>query len=145
MKGWLFDTNVLSELRRVRPAARVVGFVASCQLERTFISEATVAEVRYGMEIATDPEKRAVLDAWIEGTLRTSFAGRILPLDEDVLVRWIGMVEDGRKRRLTFSHPDSFIAATALVHDLTIVTRNTADFERTGARVVDPWSASASP
>ena len=140
MNGWLLDTNVISELRKVRPDKRVVAFLASQPLARLYVSDVTLAEIRFGIELAPDPLKRADLAAWLAHKVRPMFEGRTLPLGEDVIVKWRLLVEEGRRRRHTYSQPDLFIAATALHHGLTVVTRDGAEFERAGATVLNPWN-----
>ncbi len=139
--GWLLDTNVLSELRRPRPERRVVAFVSGRPLARLYVSTVTFAELRFGIELVTDVVRRADLVDWLEHKLRPMFADRVLDVTEDVLVKWRVMVEDGRKRGHTFSQPDLFIAATALVHGLTVVSRDTSEYEMARVAVHDPWGA----
>jgi predicted nucleic acid-binding protein len=113
--------------------------VAIEPLDSLFISSVSVAEIRYGAEIHPDAQRRADLRDWLRLKIRPMFANRILPISEDVLLRWRLLVGDGRKAGITFSQPDLFIAATALEHGLTIVTRDEAGFNRTGAEVLNPW------
>lgn len=141
MTGWLLDTNVLSELRRKAPAPSVVEFVSSTPLHRLHVSTVTFAEIRYGIELLADPRRRAKLSQWLDHRLRPMFEGRILPICEDTLLQWRLIIESGRKRGHTFSHPDVLIAASAARHGLTVVTRDVADFEAAGLPVIDPWSA----
>ncbi len=138
MSGWLLDTNVLSELRKPRPEPRVLDFVAKQPLDQLYISSVALAEIRYGVEIHPDAQRRTELLDWLRLIIRPMFANRILPVSEDILLRWRLLVEVGRKAGITFSQPDLFIAATALQHDLTIVTRDHAGFDRTGAKVLNP-------
>jgi predicted nucleic acid-binding protein len=140
LRGWLLDTNVLSELRRPRPNAQVVSFVAAQPVPRLFVSAATIAEIRFGIELIADPARRADLTAWLAHTLRPLFEDRVVPISEDVLVRWRYVVEAGRKRGHTFSEPDVLIAASALVEQLVVVTRDVGQFVEAGAPVLDPWA-----
>jgi hypothetical protein len=140
LTGWLLDTNVISELRRPRPNPHVVAFVAAQPEDQLFLSEVTLAEIRFGIEQLSDPERRAALSAWLNTTLRPLFVRRILPLTEDVILRWRLMVEAGRRRGHTFGQPDLFIAATAAEAGLTVVTRDTIDFEAAGVPVFNPWT-----
>ena len=141
MTVWLLDTNILSELRRAKPKASVVDFVATQPLEHLFISVVTLAEIRFGIElIADDAHRRADLNDWLTHKLRPMFEQRVLPISEDVMLKWRLLVEEGRKAGHTFSQPDLIIAATALCHDLTVVTRNTADCEKASVRLFNPWS-----
>ena len=140
MTGWLLDTNVLSELRRPRPEPKVVQFVASQPLELLHVSTVTFAEIRFGIERVTDVARRMELNEWLDHKLRPMFENRLLEITEDVMLKWRLLVEDGRKKGHTFSQPDLLIAATALVHGLTIVSRDTAEYELAKAPVVSPWA-----
>ena len=144
MRGWLLDTNVLSELRRPRPAAQVVAFVAAQPVSRLYVSAATLAEIRFGIELIADPVRRADLNGWLTHTLRPLFDGRVVPIAEDVLVRWRQLVEAGRKSGHTYSEPDVLIAASALVEQLIVVTRDVREFVEAGAAVLDPWTRTLS-
>jgi len=137
--GWLLDTNVLSELRRAKPEPNVVSFVAAQALDLLYVSTVTFAEIRFGIEIIADATRRAELGDWLTHKIRPMFEQRVLPVSEDVILKWRLLVEDGRKAGHTFSQPDLFIAATALHHGLTVVTRDAADFERARAPVLNPW------
>ncbi len=142
MSGWLLDTNVLSELRRKQPAPAVIDFVAAQPLHQLYVSTVTFAEIRYGIELLDDAERRAALTHWLDHRLRPMFEGRILPLCEDTLLQWRLIIESGRRRGHTFSHPDVLIAASATRHGLTVVTRDTTDFQAAGVAVCDPWRPS---
>jgi predicted nucleic acid-binding protein len=137
--GWLLDTNVLSELRRPKPEPKVIAFVAAKPLDSLFISSVTLAEIRFGIELVGDAARRAELTDWLTHKVRPMFGQRVLPVTEDVMFKWRLLVEDGRKSRHTFSQPDLIIAATALEHGLTIVSRDTSDYERARAPVLNPW------
>jgi predicted nucleic acid-binding protein len=137
--GWLLDTNVLSELRRPRPNANVVAFVALQPLDLLFVSIVTFAEIRFGIEGVADPLRRAELNDWLDHKVRPMFDGRALPVSEDIMFRWRLLVEDGRKAGHTYSQPDLIIAATARHYDLTVVTRDTSEFRRAGMPILDPW------
>ncbi|MSO76295.1 MAG: type II toxin-antitoxin system VapC family toxin [Alphaproteobacteria bacterium] len=140
MTGWLLDTNVLSELRRPSPNRKVVAFVAGEPLDRLYVSAVTFAEIRFGIELVTDPARRSDITLWLDNKLRAMFDGRILDITEDILLKWRLIMEDGRQRGHTFSHPDLLIAATAAHHDLTVVTRDSDEFEAAGVAVLDPWT-----
>ncbi len=140
MKGWLLDTNVISELRRLKPERKVIGFIAEQQLESLFLSCVTLAEIRFGIECVEDAAKRAELNSWLTLQVRPMFEQRILPVSEDVMFKWRLLVDEGRRTRHTFSQPDLIIAATALQYGLTIVTRDIAAFERARVPVFNPWN-----
>jgi predicted nucleic acid-binding protein len=137
--GWLLDTNVLSELRRPRPEPKVVAFIAEKPLSLLFVSAVTLAEIRFGVECVSDPTPRAELNDWLAHKVRPMFEQRVLEVTEDVMLKWRLLVEEGRKARHTFSQPDLIIAATALQHGLTVVTRDAAEFERARVPVLNPW------
>lgn len=139
MKGWLLDTNILSELRRVRPEPRVVAFISAQALENLFVSAVTFAVIRYGIELVADIHKRAALNDWLNLQLRPMFENRVLPVSEDIMFKWRLLVEEGRKIGHTFSQPDLIIAATALHHGLTVVSRDTGGYEKSGVALVNPW------
>lgn len=139
MTGWLLDTNILSELRRPRPDVRVVAFIAAQPLDDLLVSAVTLAEIRFGIELVGEPDRRAELSGWLANRVRPMFDRRVLPVSEDVMFKWRLLVERGRKARHTFSQPDLIIAATALHHGLTVVSRDVGDFEKAGAPVFDPW------
>ena len=142
MTGWLLDTNVISELRRARPEPLVVEFVVSRPLEQLFVSTVTLAEIRFGIELVADVNRRAALTDWLTHKVRPMFEQRVLPVTEDIMFKWRLLVEEGRKSGHTYSQPDLIIAATAAHHGLTIVSRDTADYERAGVPLKNPWKAS---
>lgn len=140
MTDWLLHTNVISELRRPKPERKVVAFIEQQPLESLFISVVTLAELRFGIERLESAKRRAELNDWLNHRVRTMFDGRIVAISEDVMFRWRLLVEDGRKIGHTFSQPNLMIAATALHHGLTVVSRDTSDYEKSGTPVFDPWT-----
>jgi predicted nucleic acid-binding protein len=140
--GWLLDTVVVSELRKPRCAPRVRRWSEDQAPESLFLSRVTLAEIRFGIEQVADVRFRGELMGWLDRTLRPWFGARILEVDEDVIVEWRRMVARGRAVNHTFSQPDLFIAATAAVHRLAVVTRNVTDFRIANVPVFDPWSPS---
>ena len=139
MSGWLLDTNVLSELRRPRPNARVRAFVAAQSLDDLYASSVTFAEIRFGIEAVGNLGHRADLRDWLTHRLRPMFDQRVLEVSEDVMFKWRLLVEEGRKAGHTFSQPDLIIAATALNHGLTVVTRDTGDYKLARVPLLNPW------
>jgi len=136
---WLLDTNVVSELRKPNCHPKVQAWSAGQAPTSFFLSSITLAEIRYGIEKITDPIFQADLQTWMVQTLRPWFAGRILEVDEEVILEWRRMVDRGRKSGYTYSQPDLFIAATAAVHNLCVVTRNVKDFQVSQVKFLDPW------
>ena len=139
MTGWLLDTNILSELRRPKPERKVLAFVATQPLELLHVSAMTFAEIRFGIEIVTDAGRRAELNDWLARRVRPMFEQRVLAITEDIMFKWRLLVEDGRKAGHTFSQPDLIIAATALHHGLTVVSRDVRDYQKARAPVLNPW------
>jgi toxin FitB len=137
--GWLLDTNVLSELRRPRPEAKVISFVAAQPLETLHISTVTFAEIRFGIELLPHATRRSELADWLTHKVRPMFERRVLQVTEDVMLMWRLLVEEGRKMGHTFSQPDLIIAATARHHGLTVVSRDTADYLKANVAVFNPW------
>jgi len=138
--GLLLDTNVLSELRRLKPDRKVLAFVAAQPLDLLHVSTVTLAEIRFGIELINDANRRAELNDWLAHKVRPMFKHRVLDVTEDVMFKWRLLVEDGRKVGHTFSQPDLIIAATALHHGLTLVSRDVRDFEKAGVAVLNPWN-----
>ena len=136
---FLLDTNVVSELRKVRIGradARVAAWADSVDAADLYLSIITLQELEIGVLRAErkDPRQGAVLRAWLDTQVLPTFAERILPVDQAVALRAAALhVPD------PCSIHDGLIAATALVHGMTIVTRNLADFEATGAPLLNPW------
>ena len=103
------------------------------------MSTVTFAEMRYGIETITDSSRRAELNDWLVHKVRPMFDQRVLEVSEEVMFKWRLLVEDGRKAGHTFSQPDLIIAATALHHGLTVVTRDTGDYQLARVALVNPW------
>jgi predicted nucleic acid-binding protein len=137
--GWLLDTNCL--VRAAPPEARPQGdrihFRPAARL--LYISMVTLTEIRFGIELVADATKRGELDDWLTHKVRPMFEQRVLPIAENVMLRWRLLVEDGRKVGHTFSQPDLIIAATALHHGLTVVSRDVGDYQMARAPVLNPW------
>ncbi len=141
---FLLDTNVVSELRKAaagRADAGVVAWARSVAASSLYLSALSVYELELGVlgKERQDLRQGTILRKWLVDHVLPSFAGRILPLDVEVALRSAALHVPDR-----VSERDGFIAATALVHRMTVVTRNTADFRRTGVVLLDPWSATAS-
>jgi predicted nucleic acid-binding protein len=137
--AWLLDTNIISERRKPKPEPRVTAFYSAQPLDSLYISAVSVAEIRFGIELQQDQTRRAELTDWLTRLLRPAFAGRILPVTEDILLKWRILMDEGRKTGHTYSHPDLLLASTALHHRLTVVTRDRSDFDKAGVSVFNPW------
>ncbi len=139
--AWLVDTNILSDARKPRPHAKIINFFRKHKTSELYVSIATFAEIRFGIELLDDHARQVMLIDWLTLKLRPMFDGRVLPVTEDVLLRWRLLMEQGRKSGHTYSQIDLIIAATALHHGLTVVTRDRSDFDRAGVPVFNPWEA----
>jgi len=139
VSGWLLDTNILSELRRPKPERKVVAFITEQPLEDLFVSAVTFAEIRFGIETVASVTRRAEMNDWLTHKVRPMFAQRVLAVTEDIMFKWRLLVEDGRKVGHTFSQPDLIIAATALHHGLTVVSRDESEYEQARVPIFNPW------
>lgn len=135
--GYLLDTNVISETRKIRANSGVMAFLSTADGQGLFLSVLTLGELRKGVEAKrrTNPAIAEQLGAWVDG-LETTFADRLLPIDVATARCW-GELSAGRSLPVI----DTLIAATAIGHGLTLVTRNTRDVASTGVMIVDPWQA----
>lgn len=138
--SYLIDTNVLSELRRKQPDAQVVRWFSGRPAQSLFLSVLTLGEIRKGIErldgASTDVVRRQSLSDWLELELPTFFLGRVLSVDAAVADQW-GHLQALAARPLPAI--DSLLAATALQHHLSLVTRNVKDFAGLGIEVINPW------
>jgi Predicted nucleic acid-binding protein, contains PIN domain len=100
----------------------------------------TFAEIRFGIELVNDLSRRMDLNDWLDHKLRPMFEDRVLEISEDIMLKWRLLVEEGRKTGHTFSQPDLIIAAIALHHGLTIVSRDTSEYEKAHVPVLNPWT-----
>ncbi|ULK96039.1 type II toxin-antitoxin system VapC family toxin [Bradyrhizobium sp. I71] len=135
----LLDTNVLSEVRRPAPSPKVLAWLDTIDEDRAFISVASIAELRRGIALLDDARRRTALAAWLVHDLPARFAGRILPIDHAVAERWGDLMAQSRRTGVALSVMDGFFAASALVSNLTLVTRNVKDFTAFGVPLHNPW------
>jgi toxin FitB len=137
--SWLLDTCVVSELVRPRPKASVVSWVLERDEDELFLSVITIGELEKGIARLPVSPKRTALEQWVRRDLADRFRGRLLAIDSGVAARWGALVGASEARGQPLPVIDSLIAATSLQQDLTVVTRNTDDLERCGARCFNPW------
>jgi toxin FitB len=138
-RGYLLDTNIPSETLRPHPDPRVVFWLQRQAQSSQFLSVITVGEVHRGITLLMPGAKRTQLASFLEVTVPSWFAGRILPVTQAIAERW--GVLDGQRQAAgrPLGVADGLIAATALAHDLTLVTRNTKDFTGLGVPLLNPW------
>ena len=134
--SYLVDTNVLSELRRKQPQPEVVAWFTQRPRQTLYLSVLTLGEIRKGIERLGAARQQPLLD-WLEVELPNYFLGRLLAVDAHTADRWGRLLASAGR---PLPAVDSLLAATALQHDLTLVTRNTADFAGTGVRLINPWN-----
>lgn len=143
MSGFLIDTNVLSEYNRpAGPDPGVKRWLEETDRSSQYASVLTLAEIRKGIELLAEGKRRRHLEQWLKDDLEAWFSGRILPVDRDVATHWTALVVHGVRTGKPLPAIDSLIAATALAHGLTVVTRNSRDFENAGVETFNPWENS---
>jgi toxin FitB len=138
--SFLLDTNVVSEWVRPQPNSGVVSWLANVDEDRVFISVVTLTELRYGIERMIAGRRRKRVEDWLAGELLARFDGRILAVDQtvaDISGRFVARSEAAGRPMEAI---DAFLAATAEVHRLTLVTRNQSDFKAVLKSTVNPWT-----
>jgi toxin FitB len=139
--SFLLDTCVLSELVAKRPEPRVVRWIDSVDPDRVHLSVITIGEIRKGIEKLRDPKRKQDLEAWLQDELLIRFRDRLAVLDVGTLLEWGTLMGRLEAQGSTMPAVDSLIAATALHRHLVLVTRNEADFSRSGVQLLNPWQS----
>ncbi|HXJ93885.1 MAG TPA: type II toxin-antitoxin system VapC family toxin [Terriglobia bacterium] len=146
MRGFLLDTNVLSEFnRRGEPNQRVKQWLAGTPLESLYVSVITLAEIRLGIELLAPGKRREQLEDWINRDFQKWFEGRVLPVDGSIATLWASLTAHRQLKGRRLSNFDGLLAATALRHNLTLATRNVRDFVDLQITLFNPWEAEAEP
>lgn len=141
MNGFLLDTNVISEFnQRSGPDPGVKRWVETTHPRFQYVSVITLAEIHKGIELLAEGKRRAQLEVWLKRDFEAWFSDRILPVDRKIAARWASLVVEGVRSGRPLPTVDSLIAATALAHDLIMVTRNTRDFYGVGVSTINPWA-----
>jgi toxin FitB len=138
--SFLLDTNVVSEWMRPRPDFGVMEWLSTADEDRLFLSVATLAELRYGVERLPAGKKRARLHEWLETELINRFEGRVTGIDEAVAATWGKLMARAEAVGRPLGVMDGFLAATASVHQMMVVTRNETDFAAAAIKTFNPWS-----
>jgi predicted nucleic acid-binding protein len=137
---YLLDTCALSETTKIHPQQSVIDWFALQPNDALYVSAITVGELQRGVERMSASRRKSAIEKWIREEFLSRFHGRVVGIDTDTALYWgsfrATLESRGRKRPVL----DGMIAATALVHDLTLVTRNVGDFKGTGVKLFDPWS-----
>lgn len=136
--NFLLDTNAISEWVKPRPNPGLIGWMESADEDRIFLSAVSLAELRYGVERMATGSRRSRLEAWLGHELPLRFEGRILPIDINVADAWGKIISRSEAAGRPMGAMDGFLAATAEVRGLTLVTRNVADFPLLKA-ILNPW------
>lgn len=139
MSGFLLDTNVISELIKPRPDENVTAWIEGTDESLLYLSVLTLGEIRRGMAVLPQSRRRASLEAWLDKDLRTRFEDRILEIDQEVADRWGLLTAAARNTGIALPVIDGLLAATALEHNLTLVTRDTGQIPSMGVAVFNPW------
>jgi len=137
--SFLLDTNAVSEWVKPRPNPGLIGWMESTDEDRVFISVITLAELRYGVERMAAGSRRSRLEQWLRDELPLRFEGRILPVDVDVAEAWGTTLARSEAAGRPIGAMDAFLAATAEIRRLTLVTRNVSDFPLLKT-VLNPWT-----
>ena len=139
MSGFLLDTNIISELVKPKPEANVTEWVENTDESLLYLSVLTLGEIRRGIAALPQSRRRATLEAWLDKDLRARFEGRILVIDQEVADRWGLLTAAARNSGIVLPVIDGLLAATALEHNLTLVTRDTGQIPSMGVVVFNPW------
>lgn len=139
MSGYLLDTCVISEATRPRASAKVGHWIRATSPEHLFLSVANLAEIEQGITTLDDTGKAKKLKAWLRDEVLPEFDGRIIGVDPAVAVRWGRLLGEGRRNSKPRPLMDALLAATALEHELVLVTRNVPDFSPFGLDILNPW------
>lgn len=134
--SYLLDTNILSETIKTNPTKSVIAWLDQLPGEALFVSVLTLGEIRKGIEALSDKRRRERLRLWLEHELAAWFEGRVLPVDLSVADRWGRLLAEAGRPLPAI---DSLLAATALHHELRLVTRNARDFDYPGLEVINPF------
>ena len=139
MSGFLTDTNVISEYARPNPNPDVFLWFDRVSPDKLFASVITFGELHRGIESLPPGKRRANLEAWISDGLPAWFAPNLLPVSSEIARRWAQLTVRASRQGMPLSMPDGLIAATAIEHNLTLVTRNVTDFEGSRVRLANPF------
>jgi predicted nucleic acid-binding protein len=139
VNGFLLDTNVISELIKVKPEPKVTAWIEATEESLLHLSVLTLGEIHEGIAALPQGLRRAALEAWLETDLRWRFANRMLEIDAGVADRWGVISAEAQAKQMPVPVIDGLLAATALHHNLTLVTRNAEDVAGSGVAVFNPW------
>jgi len=141
VSGFLLDTNVISELVKPTADSRVTRWIDATDESLLSLSVLTLGEIRKGIALLPNASRRASLETWLDHELVLRFADRILAIDQAVADRWGRIAAQALRTKSALAVIDGLLAATAMRHNLTLVTRNTKDIAATGVAVFNPWTS----
>ena len=141
MSGFLLDTNCISELVKPKSEQRVLDWMDAADETLLYLSVLTLGEIRKGLVKLAQGKRRTLLETWLEVELKARFAGRIIPIHEEVAHRWGLIAAEAKRKGQDLPVIDGLLAATALHYNLTVVSRNVKDFTNAHVQVVNPWEA----
>ena len=142
MSGFLLDTNCISGIVRPKPEPRVMEWVDASDESLLYLSVLTLAEIRKAVAGLPQGARRKRLEIWLEVELEARFPGRIVKIDWAIASRWGLLAAEAERQGRSLGIIDGLLAATALHHNLIIVSRNTTDFTGTPVQILNPWEAS---
>lgn len=136
---YLIDTCVLSELIKPQKNEKVTEWILDKKETHLFISVLTIGELNKGITKLPDSKRKDAINSWVNNDLKKRFAGRILEITEEIAALWGEIQGKAEKRGKKMAVIDSLIAATAIINNLTVVTRNVKDFKNSGCKIINPW------
>ncbi|MBL8233395.1 MAG: type II toxin-antitoxin system VapC family toxin [Bryobacterales bacterium] len=139
MNGFLVDTNVISEFVKPQPDSRVIQWLDAVDSQLLFASVVTFGEIRLGIEDLPPGKRRSQLERWVEHGLPDWFEENLLPVNKHIAFQWARLTIQAKRKGVAVTTADGLIAATAIAHDLTIVTRNVKDFAVLTVPILNPW------
>jgi predicted nucleic acid-binding protein len=140
VSAFLLDTNVISELIKPRANPKVTTWIDATDEELLYLSVLTLGEIRKGVVLLPRSARRTTLEAWLSNDLPLRFSGRIVNIDQEVADRWGHLYGLASAKGANVAVIDGLLAASAIQHNLTLVTRNTKDVAATGVSLFNPWT-----
>jgi predicted nucleic acid-binding protein len=141
MSGFLLDTNCISELVRPKPDVKLLSWIDAANEDLLYLSVLTLGEIRKGIAALPPSKRRVRLESWLQVDLKNRFSERILPVNLEIADRWGSIAVAANKQGKPVGVIDGLLAATALHHNLTLVSRNVTDFANVSVQVVNPWAS----